>query len=215
MRKSKINPELEYNEIKWVVSVLNTTGSLVDGHSAMVVEGIEEDHFSMNKKVFIGQYDISVGSEAKQGGLINPQGYITKIKCFENEENKRDYERERFPSQSYHVTRLAARKMIAFIKADCARTEQAMENWARESRNLRKGEHEKKESLIVDLEGKPIEPLRYQKLGKHHPLVSLMYNPEQGDNCAGWCLEKLAIAGIGDGTGLPKPKVIAGQCILS
>ena len=212
MRKSKINPEFEYNQTKWVVSVLNTTGSLIDGHAAIVVEGMEEDRFSLNKKLFIGQYDISANSET--GGL-NPQGYITKIKCYENEENKRDYEKERYPSQSYYVTRLAAWKMIASIQADRARTAQAMENWARDSRNSKKGEHEQKESLIVDLDGKPIEPLLYQKLGKHHPFVKLLFDPEKGDNCAGWCLEKLAIAGIGDGTGIPKPKVIAGQCLIS
>ncbi len=212
MRQSKINPKFEYNEAKWVVSVLNTTGSLIDGHAAIVVEGIENDHFSLNKKVFIGQYDISANSE--EGGLINPQGYITKIKCYENEENKRDYESKRYPSQSYYITRLAAWKMVASIKADRARTEQAMENWARNSRNLKKGEHEQKESFILDLDGKPIEPISYQKLGKHHPFVKLLLDPEQGDNCAGWCLEKLAIAGIGDGTGIPKPKVISGQCLL-
>lgn len=213
MRKSKINSKFEYNEIKWVVSVLNTTGSLIGGHAAIVVEGVEEDSFSLNKKLFIGQYDISANSE--EGDLINPQGYITKIKCFENEENKRDYEKEQCPSQSYYVTRLAAWRMIAFIKADRARTAQAMENWARKGRNLKKGEHEPKESLIVDLNGNPIEPLKYQKLGKHHPLVKLFYDADKGDNCAGWCLEKLAIAGIGDGTDIPKPKIIAGQCILS
>ncbi len=211
MTKSKIDPKFEYNETKWVVSVLNTTRSLIEGHIAIVVEGIEEDHFSLNKKIFIGQYDISAAAE---GGSINPQGYISKIKCFENGENKRDYEKERYPGQSYYVTRLAAWKMIAAIKADYARTEQAMENYARKKRNLRKEEYEVKESLIVDLDGKPIEPLPYQKLGKHHPFVKLLFNPEQGDNCAGWCLEKLAIAGIGDGTGIPKPKVVSGQCLL-
>lgn len=36
----------------------------------------------------------------------------------------------------------------------------------------------------------------------------------KGDNCAGWCDKKLALAGIGNGTGKPKPKVVASRCII-
>jgi hypothetical protein len=60
--------------------------------------------------------------------------------------------------------------------------------------------------------GSHADLLRYQKLGKYHPLTRLLGDPLNGDNCTGWCLEKLAIAGIGSGDGKPKPFWQAGQC---
>ena len=75
-------------------------------------------------------------------------------------------------------------------------------------------EREAKEPPHVDSNNQPIRPLKYQKLGKSHFLVGFFGDSEDGDNCTGWCLEKLAVAGIGDGTGKPKPAKQAGQCLI-
>ena len=126
---SRINGDYEINEQQWVISILNTTGSLVSGHSAIVVEGLEADSKSIYMKPFIGQYDIAAASE--EGGM-NAKGYITKIKIFENEQNKRNYAEEKYPARSYYATPAAAKQMILSIKEDAGRTAQAMENWQRE-----------------------------------------------------------------------------------
>lgn len=205
MPKSVINNDFEITENKWVVSILNTTRSLTEGHSAIVVEGIENDSTHIYKKSFIGQYDITSSSDESQSGCVNPTGYITKVKIFENEENKRNYKEEKFPAKSYYVLPILAKKMIVAIKEDEKRTKQAMENWSREST---------RKPLILDESQNPITPLKYQKLGKNHLLVGFFGSTAAGDNCTGWCLEKLAIAGIGDGTGKPKPAIQSGQCFI-
>ena len=200
MPNSRITPNYQYDENQWVISVLNTAGK-DSGHSAIVVEGLERAGGSPHSLPFIGQYEITAAAE-EGSGSINVVGIITRIKCFENEQNTRDYERERYPARSYYATPAAAKAMIAAIKKDQLLTEQAMKNSTRRVSG---------EALISGDDGQPIEALRYQKLGMDHPLVRLLGNPANGDNCAGWCLKKLAIAGIGDGHGKPKPYWQAGQ----
>lgn len=191
--QSKINKEFDYNHNKWVVSIINTASG--QGHSAIVVEGQikgDDSKFHPTYKNFIGQYDISANAQDDGDGCgINTNGYITKIKCFENERCKRDFEKANYPSKSYWVRPDDAQKMIQSIKADAIKIERA---WATNDMS---------------------QMLKYQKLGKHHILVQLFGDPEKGDNCTGWCLEKLAIAGIGDGKGKPKPtKQTESNCVL-
>ena len=200
MPQSKINSKFEFNKNKWVVSVLNTQPSLFSGgHAAIVVEGEE-----MDGKPFIGQYDIGAyGDDRLQANSINIKDDITNIKCFENADNRKafpkterdkkdSYEEKKYPAMSYNVSPDAAKKMIASIKEDKERTEKARQNG-------------------FDEKGEPIRFLKFQRLGKHHPLVKIFGDPNEGNNCAGWCLEKLAVAGIGDETGKPKPKVVSGE----
>jgi hypothetical protein len=187
MPQSRINETYEYNENIWIISVVNTTGSIVAGHTAIVVEGLEKMD-GIYEKPFIGQYDIAANAEEES--CINVKGYITKIKCFENEENKRDYAKEKYPALSYYVEPIKAKEMIRSVKEDALKTKQAMTI------------------------GSYVDLLRYQKLGKNHLLTQLLGDPLNGDNCTGWCLEKLAIAGVGNGNGKPKPFWQAGQCIF-
>jgi len=148
------------------------------------------------------QYDIQAEAEANQGSL-NTKGYITSIRRFKDSENKRDYQKANYPHVSYKVDAKAADDVIKSIEKDRDRTLKAMENWKRKAIG---------EDLLMDGNGQPIVPLRYQKLGKKHPIVKLFGGSDCGDNCAGWCIDKLEIAGII--RDWPKPRSLAGQCIL-
>lgn len=214
MPKSQINSDFEFNEKKWVISILNTTPrDIIQGHSAIVIEGLVKDPLSISGlKPILIQYDLTSAAEENQNS-INTKGYITKIRRYgtteedkeKGTENKRNYEELKFPAKSYRVETDAAKRMIDSIESDRHRTEQAMENWSRASSG---------QEPIRGEDGEPVRPLRYQKLGKHHPIVELFGVNSHGDNCAGWCIEKLSVAGIGDGTDKPKPAVAAGQCLI-
>lgn len=106
----------------------------------------------------------------------------------------RDYNTDKFPSESYSISREAALRMIASIKEDESRTVIARQNVNKVGNNK-----------VKDADGNPIEYLRYQRLGKNHPWVAIFGDPIDGDNCMGWCLEKTAVAGIDGGNRLPKP----------
>ncbi len=63
MPKSIVEPKLEITETKWIVSAINSDGSLegvtFGGHAMIVVEGIyKETPSSLHFTSFIGQYDI-------------------------------------------------------------------------------------------------------------------------------------------------------------
>lgn len=211
---SVINSAFEYDAKKWVISILNTTPrDVIQGHSALVIEGFEKDPVQLHKlKPILIQYDLTSAAE-ENSGSINTKGYITKIRRYgttdedkeSGKENKRDYAALNYPARSYRVDAEAAKAMIRSIERDRIRTDQAMENWSRGARG---------ETLLLDEAGQPIEPLRYQKLGKHHPIVALFGSSVHGDNCAGWCIHQLSVAGIGDGTDKPKPAIAAGQCAV-
>ena len=102
-RYSRISPSFDYDEQTWVVSIINTeTWDITGGHSAIVVEGLEDNSLSIyEKKVFIGQYDI--GASAEVQSCINTEGIIHNIRCYENEKNTRNYEELKFPARSYCV----------------------------------------------------------------------------------------------------------------
>ncbi len=202
MPASVINDKFNVTKDEWVVSIINT-GSKFGGHAAIIVEGVEIDEkHPFFQKVFVNQYDIAANAEEEQGSSLNTKGYITKIKSFEYEENKRDYQEKKFPGESKYVEPLAVKRMIDSIKKDAIRTERAMENISRKTRG---------EPLILDEKNIPIEPFRFQYLGKNHPLVKIFGNTTEGNNCAGWCLEKFSVANIGDENVIPKPKKVAGQ----
>lgn len=190
---SKINNKFDYDSDKWVVSIINTAPG--KGHSVIVVEGqikVVDEKFFPTYKEFIGQYDISANAQDVGYGCgINTSGYITKIRCYENEQCTRDYEKAKYPSKSFWVTPSDAQAMIDSIKNDADYIQNAWDT------------------------GNVDQLLKYQNLGKHHPLVELFGEPDKGDNCTGWCLEKLAIAGIGDGKGKPKPtKQTESNCMI-
>lgn len=128
-------------------------------------------------------------------------------------ENKRNYEEEKFPAKSYPVSNLKAKEMIRSIYADELRCVKGNENLEIQKRNQLRIPEEK-EALHLDEKGTVIELPRFQKFGKDHPLVKAFGNPEAGNNCTGWCLGKLLIAGVDPGHTKPKPKVAAGQCFI-
>jgi hypothetical protein len=97
-----------------------------------------------------------------------------------------EYKREykMYTSKCHYVTPLKAKEMIASIKEDQAVCERASHG---------KGDYPS-----------------FQYLGTNH----LLSETNMGDNCASWCLKKLAIAGIGDGSGKSKPEKVAGGCLI-
>jgi hypothetical protein len=226
---SAISSGYRYNEQMWVVSILNT-GARLGGHSVLVVEGIR------GNDVFLGSYDILARALPDQNGAglfssfenINRKGYISQVRVFENTkpvvvahtekttegvvlvtagvppifasltthetpvQNMGRFDYSQYPAQSYYIPAAKAEEMIVAIKLDKSVCEKA---------DAGQGPGNGPDKT---------EYPPYQMLGKD----SMFTNPENGDNCAGWCLKKLAIAGIGDGTGKPMPAKATGQCTI-
>lgn len=213
-RHSRITPNFEYDEKIWVVSIINTKPKdITGGHSALIVEGLENNSLSIyDRTTFIGQYEISAAAEEES--CVNTMGIITKIKCYENEENTRNYEELKFPGRSYYVSRDDAKKMIQSIKEDAKRVEKGMQNRSIELKNEEIKSPEHKLPLHLDGEGKPVTCMPYQKLDESHPWVKLFGDTEAGRNCTGWCISKMEVAGIDPDGLLPKPKDYSGQCLI-
>ncbi len=96
MKKSRLNPEIEINEKNWAVSIVNTngttSGAILGGHSAIIVEGFVRKYPKLtDTEFFYGYYDIRARpwpEEEETGSLqkINKKGYIFKITV--KEDNK-------------------------------------------------------------------------------------------------------------------------------
>ncbi len=159
---------------------------MVDGHSMILVEGIQrEGEKVFDQNPFIRQCDINAIPYENEGSC-NPKGEITKIRIYEEYDENKDY--SIYPAKSYYVDPIKVRKMMDSIENDQEQVQRAHQGLA--------------------------DPLRYQRLGRNHFLVKILGSSEDGDNCAGWCLQKLALAGIGNGDGKPVPSKAAGQCNL-
>lgn len=207
--QSTVNKAYEVSTTLWAISVLNT-GSLLTGHSVIVVEGLKEDD-SFFPKRFIGHYDIKAKPFEGQSSLGNTKGFISKVTIEENEkvtfEGKEDY--YRFHSKTYYRSPLEAKAMIESIKKDKQLVAPYKEKRDTEKANAPKNiTNLALEEYLQSKIGEP--PLKYQLVGKN----SLLADDGAGDNCAGWVLEKLAIANIGDGSGKPKPAITVG-CTVS
>lgn len=159
-------------------------GSKLGGHATIVVEGLQNNPMGFHNELFVGQYDINAVPFEDQKSRLNVKGAITKICCFESNTYTNKQPYSSYPSKSYLVGYQDAKAMIASIKEDKRICEQASRN-----------EQE--------------YPL-YQYLGKKHFLA----DEEEGDNCASWCVSKLAVAGVGDRSAKSKPKVVVGSCVI-
>lgn len=81
--ESRLNSQVKFGEKYWAVSLVNT-GSILGGHSAIIVEGIERVGPSlMDTRLFYGFYDIRARpwpEEETKGSLdINRTGYIYQV----------------------------------------------------------------------------------------------------------------------------------------
>ncbi len=189
MPNSQINSDFTFTKEVFVVSLVNI-GDPILGHATLVVEGVRtKDVGSFSEdELFIGQYDIVVEYEDSVLQNINPNrsGIIKEIRIFESNSYGKDYTQYR--SESYLVDVDNVDRMLESIMEDHEIVEQS------------------KQGIC--------EPLLYQRLGKDHPWINLFSLNENGDNCMGWCLEKLAIAEVLESQNkLSKPRAIGG-CIL-
>ena len=111
MPKSRVTTDYEFNEEEWVVSVLNS-GSAIEGHSVLVVEGMDNGH------LFVGHYDIN--AKIITGG----KGVITRINC--NESDSYLFEYKEFTRKSYrYIPKGKVREMISSIRADAKAVQEA------------------------------------------------------------------------------------------
>lgn len=188
-----------FDETTWVITVLNT-GTRLAGHSVIVIEGQNKNPITNKIENFIGQYDIKFTPYTLQESSFNIKGYISAVDIFENSHSTRDY--SRYTAKSYPVDAMKAKEMIRSIKADQVKTEQLI-------RMIESGsvQEESIDSYFIQNQGF----FEYQLMGKS----SYLADDGAGDNCAGWVLAKLAVAGIGDGSGKPFPEKIAGGWFCS
>lgn len=213
MPTSVIDTKFQYSEKLWVVSIINT-GEKVFGHAAIVIEGIKKDPVKGGPflKAFKNHYDIRAETELSEKGKgiierINEKGYISKVKCDEDDDNTRNYKKKNYPAQSWISPAKNVKEMISAIHRDRLRTEKAKENQVK----ILEGD----EALHLDQDGSPYQFIRYQRLGENHPFIKLFGDSDEGQNCAGWCSKKLSEhlgIKIND---FSKPKISAGQCFVS
>lgn len=204
MKTSKINSQFQFGEEIWCVSVINT-GVKLGGHSVLVVEGLKRGVKNF-PELFVGQYDIRARTFSPPKSVLeNAKGLLTEVRCFEENEYKRNY--SEYKGKSYLVTPNNVNQMIASIKADKEKVDKFMQ----ELNKIEVEDAHNQDEKLTALFSKEENYLKYQQLGKH----SVFTDPQEGDNCAGWCNEKLAVAGVGDGKEKPKPKISSGECVIS
>lgn len=205
--QSKINAEMDSftcsKELNDLLSPLTPDGEILirNQNSEEIYRRVYEEVASKRgytygkQRRFINQYDMTSNSPENMPNQssFNEKGYITKIRCYEYEANRQDYS-EPFPHRSYYILPEGAKNMIDAIKREAELTKIAVSN-------LSKPESQKQR----DVHGNIIELLRYQKLGSSHPLVAMFGNTEHGQNCAGWCQEKMGVAA--ESAHKPKPPV--------
>lgn len=165
----------EFNKKKWVISILNT-GSPFTGHAVLLLEGLKLDG-----TLFVVRYDIQAELWRESQSSVNKKGYISEIRCIENPRHVGEY--KKYTHNSFYIsnvrkageTQSEVEKLIAGIEEDRCRVE-AYKKYVADG---------KKPTATV-------EPVLYQFLGKQGCCV----DPDDGDNCAGWCLDKLEAAGV-------------------
>lgn len=203
MLKSIISKNYEYNENKWVVSLVNT-----GNHAVIIVEGIKK-----NGSTFQGEYDITANSYPEEQSFIqnllgNTTGYITKIRCNPVEEKRlepntipatffRDYVNQQYHANSWYTSPEKALAMIVSIEADAETLETEINEAVRENREV-------------------VWPFKYQKAGSGRWAI---WGGNGGESCVTWAENKLAIAGVGSGVSIldskkALPELHATRCIL-
>lgn len=177
--ESAVNKTYKFSQNRWVISIVNSKGNtLLSGHAVMVIEGIDE-----KLKLFRWEYDITANAPENMPdqNSLNQKGFITKIRGPNEGKAVRDYTNN--PKVSYYFGPDDVKIIVEEIKKDAIQTEKAMANLNKEDAQKERDEN-----------GKIYELLRYQKLGKDHILVKLFGDDEHGNNCAGWCYEKLGVS---------------------
>lgn len=82
---SQVNSKYTFSQEVWCVSRVNTTGSILRGHAAIIVEGVDQAG-----KRFVKQFDIRAIIKEEsiqdrlQGSIGNRQGYISEIREFDS-----------------------------------------------------------------------------------------------------------------------------------
>jgi len=186
MPNSIINSGFIFDDETWALSIVNTCGSRdsspklrsLPGHSALILEGVE------NNREFIFKYDIQFQPYENDDSSLNTKGQIIEVRISNNPDRVNIW--SNYPGTTYNVHPARAREMIDSIEND---------------------QQQVRDSLVG-----LAEPIEYQLLDRTHLLARLFnwWNSEtpqirNGRNCTGWCLDKMAIAGVGDGNAKAKP----------
>lgn len=213
-----------YDQNLWVVTHLNfgksseanagVRGLLagLNGHSGLLVEGLEESEENPEQLVkFFYFFDIrALPLEETVSSLDNTKGIIIEIRAIQNP----PYDYSVIDGASYVRPADGAKRMCANILREKEGLDALLQNIC-DAKGLSLDQVRASRAYhLLGADGLKMvaenEAFRYQKYGKH----ALFTYVANGDNCTGWCNRQMAIAGIGDGTGKPKPKVAAGQCAI-
>jgi hypothetical protein len=121
MPKSQLNG-VELTLTRWVVSVVNT-GSILAGHSAIVIEGLkqrEEGRLSGGSELFYGFYDIraAVWPDEQKKSSVTQTGYVYKVTVKQDNKYPEGVDMSRYYAKSWEVAPARANKVIAAILAD-------------------------------------------------------------------------------------------------
>lgn len=187
MPQSNINKNFSFNENRWVISVIKVGHGF--GHSILYIEGLLSKGISFRPEFYIKGYDIQAELFKEQKNMVDQTGFIKEIRCFTG---YTDSNFDQLASKSYYVLPALVLKMIESIEQDV---------------KLCRSQEENKIS--------PQERTPYSLLGKNPSIILTTFIKTEGfHNCASWVLEKLSIAGIGDGTGKSKPKSLVSSCMI-
>lgn len=113
MPKSTIDPNFEFNENRWVVSILSTCPRK-HTYNLIVVEGVKPvTNSSFQGGKFIGQYSIGLAF-LEESGTTHSNGLTPKIQVLEGNTYPRVY--SQYPARTYYVDPNKAELMISSIK---------------------------------------------------------------------------------------------------
>lgn len=121
MPKSRLKEDGELSTELWVVSVVNT-GSILAGHSAIIIEGLKpkEDRMVGGNELFYGFYDIraTMNPGDEKISSVLQTGYVHKIEVKELNHYPELKDISRYYARSWEIKPERAHKIIAAIKKD-------------------------------------------------------------------------------------------------
>jgi len=172
--KSKVNPEYDFDNQRYVVHLINT-GDALGGHLVILVEGLKNDG-----SLFVRQFDIRARERTEttqdtlQSTLGNTQGYISAILTHKQYRPGFNYSQKSHSPQPWYATPEAVKRMRTSIKDKQRQLNDALD----ENGKLKEGKE---------------PPFKWQMAGSRR-WWGLGGNG--GDNCVTWSQRELIEANI-------------------
>lgn len=209
-RRSRVNPDLEFNEHEWVVSFIAPENTMMSIQTKIIVEGIQ------NGKLFVGSYYAIAKTPSQTWSIIpaqltNTAGIFSKIKVFEST----GYAQIAQSDSNNHIIiddngKIAFKfDQISELRNSLSRSHQVpVENCIDMINSIKRdADNTNFANWIAPIHKRQNEKAAIDRIVSNRHLYSLFIPFERfgsesyfgtgKDNCVTWCERKLKIAGCG------------------